>query len=133
MPTKSIYRAKHISMAFIMPLVLCLASERIAAIERPNILIITADNLGYGDLPCFNPKSDVIAPHLDRLARQGAKLTQFYTASPTCTVSRACLLTGRVAQRHGLTNQLPGIEGNYGPGLNPAEILIPQILKKASY
>lgn len=94
-----------------------------------NILIITADNLGYGDLRCYNARSEIKTPHLDRLARQGARLTSFYTASPTCTVSRACLLTGRIAQRHGLVNQLPGLEGNYGVGLNPKETLIPQILK----
>lgn len=97
----------------------------------PNILLITADNLGYGDLPSFNPKSPIKTPYLDRLAQEGAKLTSFYTASPTCTVSRACLLTGRTPQRHGLTNQLPGLAGNYGVGLNPKEILIPQILKTA--
>lgn len=100
---------------------------------RPNILIITADNLGYGDLPCFNPRSKVVAPNIGRLAEEGARLTQFYTASPTCTVSRACLLTGRVPQRHGLTYQLPGIKGNYGRGLDTNEILIPQILKQAGY
>lgn len=98
----------------------------------PNILIITADNLGYGDLPCYNPESKIIAPNLDRLASEGALLTDFYTASPTCTVSRACLLTGRVPQRHGLDYQLPGVEGNYGLGLNHREILIPSILKAAS-
>jgi len=99
--------------------------------KRPNILVITADNLGYGDLPCYNPDSPIKAPNLDRLASQGAKLTSFYTAAPTCTVSRACLLTGRIAQRHGLDYQLPGIKGNYGVGLNHQEILIPQILKTA--
>jgi arylsulfatase A-like enzyme len=98
----------------------------------PNILIITADNLGYGDLPCYREASPIKTPHLDRLARQGARLTSFYTASPTCTVSRACLLTGRIAQRHGLVNQLPGLKGNYGVGLNPKETLIPQVLKKAA-
>ena len=99
--------------------------------NRPNILIITADNLGYGDLPSYNPKTTIKTPNLDRFAKQGARLTSFYTASPTCTVSRACLLTGRIAQRHGLVNQLPGLKGNYGVGLNQKEILIPQILKKA--
>ena len=98
---------------------------------RPNILIITVDNLGYGDLRCYNPESTIVTPHLDRLAKQSARLTSYYTASPTCTVSRACLLTGRIAQRHGLTKQLPGVEGNYGVGLNHKEILIPQILKNA--
>lgn len=97
---------------------------------RPNILIITADNLGYGDLRCYNPEAKIVAPHFDRLASEGALLTDFYTASPTCTVSRACLLTGRIAQRHGLDYQLPGVEGNYGVGLNQKEILIPSLLKK---
>ncbi|MCA9229620.1 MAG: sulfatase-like hydrolase/transferase [Planctomycetales bacterium] len=100
---------------------------------RPNILLVTADNLGYGDLACFNKASEILAPNFDRLAAEGAKLTQFYTASPTCTVSRACLLTGRIPQRHGLTQQLPGIEGNYGQGLNPEEILISQVLRSAGY
>ncbi len=102
-----------------------------AVASPPNILIITADNLGYGDLPSFNSKTTIKTPHLDQLAAQGARLTSFYTASPTCTVSRACLLTGRIAQRHGLVNQLPGLAGNYGVGLSQKEILIPQVLKKA--
>lgn len=97
----------------------------------PNILLITCDNLGYGDLPCYNPKSKIRTPHLDRLSSQGARLTGFYTASPTCTVSRACLLTGRIPQRHGLVNQLPGVAGNYGVGLNHREKLLPQFLKNA--
>ncbi|MEO2035585.1 MAG: sulfatase-like hydrolase/transferase [Planctomycetaceae bacterium] len=58
-------------------------------------------------------------------------MTSYYTASPTCTVSRACLLTGRIPQRHGLTNQLGGVLGNYGVGLSQKEVLIPQILKNA--
>ena len=98
----------------------------------PNILLITADNLGYGDLRHYNADSTVLSPNLERLANEGARLTAFYTASPTCTVSRASLLTGRVPQRHGLLNQLPGIEGNYGVGLRQTEVLIPQILKRAS-
>ena len=97
----------------------------------PNILIITADNLGYGDLPSFNPMSPIKTPSLDGLAKQGARLTSFYTASPTCTVSRACLLTGRIPQRHELVNQLGGVKGNYSVGLNQKEILIPQILKRS--
>jgi len=101
--------------------------------ERPNILIITADNLGYGDLSVFNPNSPILTPHLSQLANDGVRLTDFYTASPTCTVSRACLLTGRVADRHGLTVQLPGLAGNYGPGLDLSEVLIPQLLRNAGY
>ena len=99
--------------------------------SKPNILIITADNLGYGDLPCYNADSPIKAPNLCRFAKQGARLTSFYTASPTCTASRACLLTGRIAHRHGLDYQLPGIQGNYGVGLDHSELLLPQILKTA--
>lgn len=105
------------------------AEETSSQDRPPNILLITADNLGYGDLPSFNPKSKIKTPHLDRLASEGAKLSSFYTASPTCTVSRACLLTGRIPGRHGLTNQLPGLAGNYGKGLDHSEILMSEILK----
>lgn len=97
----------------------------------PNILLITADNLGYGDLRCYRPESKIPTPNLNRLAAEGARLTSFYTASPTCTVSRASLLTGRIPQRHGLTKQLPGIEGNWGIGLRHDEVLLPQLLKRA--
>lgn len=123
----------RISMLTLVAVLLALPARLDAADARsdtrPNILIMTADNLGYGDLPCYNPRSPIKAPNLDRLAAQGARLTSFYTAAPTCTVSRACLLTGRIPQRHGLDDQLPGIEGNYGIGLSHEEILIPQILK----
>lgn len=122
-----------IATAFLLGNVLAQTAGGPGASEEtsPNILIITADNLGYGDLPCFNSQSPIKTPRLDQLASQGVRLTSFYTAGATCTVSRACLLTGRIAQRHGLDYQLPGIEGNYGIGLNHEEILIPQLLKRA--
>lgn len=117
--------------AILAPLLDTMLAQWAAAKKLPSILLITCDNLGYGDLPCYNPKSSIRAPHLDRLASQGARLTGFYTASPTCTVSRACLLTGRIPQRHGLDYQLPGVKGNYGIGLNHHETLLPQFLKQA--
>ena len=113
------------------PITLLIADE--IPPQKPNILLMTVDNLGYGDLQIYNPNSKLLTPNLAKLANRGVRLTQFYTASPTCTVSRACLLTGRIAQRHGLINQLPGLQGNYGVGLNPNETLIPQVLKSAGY
>ncbi|QDT43902.1 Arylsulfatase [Gimesia alba] len=99
--------------------------------QRPNILLITADNLGYGDLGCYgNPVMKT--PQLDKLAKQGVKLTDFYTASPTCTVSRATLMTGRYPQRIGLNHQLSADE-NYADGLRQSELLIPSYLKKQGY
>ncbi|MEX2577528.1 MAG: sulfatase-like hydrolase/transferase [Verrucomicrobiales bacterium] len=118
------------TITFLTALAFCLPAG-LAAAEAPNVLLITCDNLGYGDLPSYNEETTIRTPNLDRLASEGARLTQFYTASPTCTTSRACLLTGRIPQRHGLENQLPGIEGNYGVGLDQEEILLPQILKDA--
>lgn len=105
----------------------------IAADRPPNILIITVDNLGYGDLRSYQPNSEIITPHIDKIAAQGARLTGFYTASPTCTVSRGALLTGRIPQRNKLEEQLAGIPGNYGVGLRPSEILIPGILKTSAH
>ncbi|QDV52013.1 sulfatase-like hydrolase/transferase [Gimesia fumaroli] len=99
--------------------------------QRPNILLITADNLGYGDLGCYgNPVMKT--PQLDTLAKQGVKLTDFYTASPTCTVSRATLMTGRYPQRIGLNHQLSADE-NYADGLRQSELLIPAYLKAQGY
>ena len=117
----------HFLLLLIAIISLCSGFVRAA----DNILIITADNIGYGDLPSYNPDTSIKTPSLDRLASQGVRLTSFYTASPTCTVSRACLMTGRIPQRHGLTKQLGGVAGNYGVGLNQTEVLIPSILKKA--
>lgn len=114
---------------------LCLPSHPVAAQQekqqRPNILLITADNLGYGDLGCYGNKV-MQTPRLDQLAREGARLTDFYTASPTCTVSRATLLTGRYPQRIGLNHQLSADE-NYADGLRQSERLIPQFLKPQGY
>lgn len=98
----------------------------------PNILLVTADNLGMGDIGCYGNK-DIRTPNIDALARNGVRCTAFYTASPTCTVSRATLLTGRYPQRIKLNFQLPGIEGNYGVGLRQSERLIPTYLKPAGY
>ncbi|MFK7779475.1 MAG: sulfatase-like hydrolase/transferase [Gimesia sp.] len=99
--------------------------------RQPNILLITADNLGYGDLGCYG-NSIMKTPQLDQLAQEGVRLTDFYTASPTCTVSRATLLTGRYPQRIGLNHQLNAVE-NYGDGLRKSERLIPQYLKEQGY
>jgi uncharacterized sulfatase len=69
---------------------------------RPNIVIILCDDLGYGDLGCYG--TDIIkTPNIDRLARQGARFTNFYASNSICTPSRAGLLTGRYSQRSGMT------------------------------
>lgn len=99
--------------------------------QSPNILIISVDNLGYGDLQLYNQNSPIKTPNIDHFATQGARLTSFYTASPTCTASRAALLTGRIPQRNQLDYQLKP-DQNYGIGLRHSEILIPEIIKKGA-
>lgn len=94
----------------------------------PNLLLITADNLGYGDLgPAIH------SPQLDRFRREGMRLTNFYTSSPTCTASRAGLLTGRHPLRYGLNYQLSAAENKTGIGLPHGERLMPAYLRERGY
>eukprot|EP00047_Mylnosiga_fluctuans_P007900 m.5308 g.5308 ORF g.5308 m.5308 type:complete len:524 (+) comp1994_c0_seq1:10-1581(+) len=77
------------------------------AARPPNILLLVADDLGYGDLSCFG-RQNISSPHIDSLARDGIRFTQFLTAAPICTPSRAGMLTGRLPRRFGMTaNTLP--------------------------
>lgn len=97
--------------------------------QKPNIVFIFADDLGYGDLGCFGAK-DILTPNIDKIAKEGIRFTDFYSASSVCSPSRAALLTGRLPQRM-------GINGVFFPdsytGLSPVEITIPEVLKKSSY
>jgi N-acetylgalactosamine-6-sulfatase len=94
---------------------LCLTSQAVAAqgvSERPNVVILLADDLGYGDLSSFGCR-DIKTPAIDSLARTGVRLTHFYSNAPECTPSRAALLTGRYPQRIGGLECAIGI-GNVG-------------------
>ena len=95
----------------------------------PNIVMIYADDLGWGDLGCYgNPT--IRTPHLDRLAAEGARFTQFYSAAPLCSPSRAALLTGRYPVRSGINAVLfPDSKG----GLTASERTIPELLRPCGY
>jgi arylsulfatase A len=69
--------------------------------SKPNILLILADDLGYGDVACYNPESKVPTPNIDRLAAQGMKFTDAHSPSTVCTPTRYSILTGRMAFRTG--------------------------------
>jgi len=67
----------------------------------PNIIIIYADDLGYGDISCQNPDSKIQTPNIDQLARDGMRFTDAHSTSAVCTPSRYALLTGRYPWRNG--------------------------------
>ena len=96
-----------------------------AAEDRPpNFVIIFCDDLGYGDLACFGHPT-IATPHLDRMAREGMKFTQFYSAAPVCTPSRAALLTGRLPLRNGMcSNKRRVLFPNSHAGLPAEEVTI---------
>jgi len=99
------------------------------AAERPHIIHLVADDLGWKDVG-FNGCTDIRTPHIDGLAAGGAKLTQFYV-QPMCTPTRATLMTGRYPYRYGLqTAVIPSVSAY---GLDTTEWLMPQCLKEAGY
>lgn len=99
--------------------------------RRPNIIVIVCDDLGYGDLGVYGNRV-IQTPHLDRLAAQGTRLTQFYVTSPVCTPTRAALVTGHYPQRYGIHHaDLPESLPRYPlPG---SALTIAEVLKPAGY
>ena len=109
----------------------CAAEPSARAAERPNIVFVLADDLGYGDLGCYGQKV-IRTPCLDRMAREGLRFTQHYAGSTVCAPSRSCLMTGQ----H--TGHTP-IRGNKevqpeGQQPLPAEaVTLAEVLKQAGY
>ena len=99
------------------------------AAEKPNFVLFLADDLGYGDLGCFGHPL-IRTPNLDAFSKQGARLTQCYSASAVCSPSRSALLTGRTPHRNGVYTWIA--EG--APvHLRTTEITLPKLLKNAGY
>jgi arylsulfatase A-like enzyme len=108
-----------------------LAHIACAATDRPNLIWIMADDLGYGELGCYGQQV-IQTPHLDRLAAEGLRFTQFYAGATVCAPSRSVLMTG---QHHGRTT----VRGNAGANnplaqaLRPAEPTVARLLQAAGY
>lgn len=97
----------------------------------PNIVFILADDLGYGDVRCYNPVSKVPTPNIDRLAREGLRFTDAHSPSTVCTPSRYSLLTGRMAFR---IHYRSVFEGVGGPCLiKEDQLTLPQMLRQQGY
>ena len=99
----------------------------------PNIIIIMADDLGYGDLGCYGHPS-IRTPNLDRMAAEGMRFTDFYSSAPVCTPSRAGLMTGRLPVRTGMSSNTRRVLFPDSAGGLPAdEITIARALKSRGY
>ncbi|MBT3194492.1 MAG: sulfatase [Verrucomicrobia bacterium] len=98
---------------------------------KPNIILINCDDLGYGDLACYGSERND-TPHLDQLATEGVRFTDFYMASPVCSASRAAMLTGCYSQRIGFADYQVLFPGQ-AQGLNTKESTIAKQLKRVGY
>src|SRR5688500_14039022 len=103
--------------------------SRAAGESHPNIVLIYADDVGYGDLGCYGA-TKIKTPNLDRLAAQGRRFTDGHAPASTCTPSRYALLTGQYAWRKKGTNILPGDANLIIP---PGTTTLPSMLQKAGY
>ena len=117
-----------LSSLVLAPLAMLHATNAPAA-KKPNIVFVLADDLGYGDLPCYgNPI--IRTPHLDRFAAEGMRFTDFYAPAAVCSPSRAGFLTGRSPLRCGV---ITAIQEGRDMHLRSSEVTIATVLKKAGY
>ena len=99
--------------------------------DKPNIVLIYADDLGYGDVGCYNPESKVPTPHLDSFAAEGMRFTDAHSPSTVCTPSRYSVMTGRMAFRLNYSGVFTGVEG---PCLITSDRLtLPEMLQDKGY
>lgn len=116
-------------------LTLALAAAPPAVDDRPNVVIVLADDLGRGDLSCYGGKTKT--PNLDRMAKEGVRFERYYTASPICSPSRCGLITGQFPGRWQITSFLQTRAGNKACGqvdhLDPDAPSLPRALKAAGY
>src|SRR5919205_1062579 len=106
-----------------------LGAASVVAADRPNIVLIYADDLGYGDVGCYGA-TRVRTPNIDRLAREGVRFTDGHSPAATCTPSRYAMLTGEYAFRKPGTGVLPG---DAALVIEPGRTTLPSMLRAAGY
>lgn len=122
-----------VTLAAVALLAMPAARAVAAAPERPNFIILFADDLGYGDLGCYGHPT-IRTPNLDRMASEGMRFTDFHAAAPVCTPSRAALLTGRLPIRNGMCAETPRVlTAESTSGLPDEELTLAQALKSVGY
>lgn len=129
----------NLAFAGLTALALAGAPSRLSAQEarRPNIILILTDDMGPGDIACYGDGIGVPTPNIDRLAREGARFTQYYAPAPICSPSRAGFLTGQQPGRLHLNSYLQPRAGNMqvdqNDFLDPKAPTLPRVLKAAGY
>jgi arylsulfatase A-like enzyme len=124
-------RMKVLPILFLFPLLL-LAGPR-PVTEQPNILLLFADDLGYGELGCQG-NAEIPTPHIDSIARKGVRFTQGYVTAPVCAPSRAGMISGRHQRRFGWDiNVMPHVEGGSEHGLPATETTLGEYLQALGY
>ena len=121
---------------YLLLLSVCCATA-VLADDRPNFLVFLCDDLGYGDLACYGHEH-IQTPNLDRMAKEGIRFTDFYSAAPVCSPSRVGLLTGRSPNRAGVYDWIPGNakprpDAREQVHLRKSEVTIAGLLKQAGY
>ncbi len=120
-----------LSTVFIVTLLAMLCGSARAGNTNPNIVFILADDLGYGDVSCYNAQSKVPTPRIDRLASEGMRFTDAHSPSTVCTPTRYSLLTGQMPFRAG---RVPVFVGAGGPCLiRENQLTLPQMLRDRGY
>ena len=105
--------------------VVLFAVNAVAANDRPNIIYVLADDLGYGDLSCYG-QSTLKTPNLDQMAAEGMRFTRHYAGSTVCAPSRCVLMTGKHIGH-------ASVRGNQGGLILDAEVTIPEMLRDRGY
>jgi len=116
----------------LIPIFSSLLAIPVVANEKPNIIYILADDLGYGDVQCLNPeRGKILTPHMDQLAKDGMTFTDAHTSSSVCTPTRYSVITGRYSWR---TKLQRAVTNGYSPALITKDIkTVPSLLKDNGY
>jgi arylsulfatase A len=120
------------TVAVLSTLCLLVATGPAVAGQRPNIILIMADDLGYAGLSCYDNAYGIKTPHLDHMADNGLKFTDFHSNGAVCSPTRAALMTGRYQQRTGITGVVTAA-GCRNQGLALEETTLAEVLKSGGY
>jgi len=115
-----------------LPILSCLLAAPVIAADKPNIIYILADDLGYGDVQCLNPeRGKILTPHMDQVAKDGMTFTDAHTTSSVCTPTRYSILTGRYNWR---TKMQKNVLNGYSLPLIEADVkTVPAYLRDQGY